>query len=484
MGRNQLLQRCRLVAVTVGLLLAAGTGQAQQAEPVPLPSGGTRAALIEQGRYLAVVGDCMACHTVPKGGAPFAGGYGIASPLGLIYSTNITPSKTSGIGNYTEQQFSRALREGVRADGSHLYPAMPYTSYTLLSDDDVHALYTYFMQAVKPVEVAPPATHLPFPFNIRASMAAWNLLFLDNRRFVADGSQKQEINRGTYLAEGLAHCSACHTPRNALMAEDKKQALGGAALGPWYAPNITSDKVSGIGDWSDNDLRTYLKTGHVRGKSQAAGGMAEAIENSLQYLHDDDVTALVAYLRNTKPIRTATDVKAAHDFGQARSMEASLRGARGPNERHSLDSGAVLYSAYCASCHQASGRGSDNGNYPSLFHNTATGSANPANLVATILYGVERKVGDKEVMMPRFDSMSYLNPLSNDQIAAISNYVLQQYGNPEAKVTAHDVAVAREGGPKPLLAKTQPYMIPVIGIAVLIILLLIAGLLRRRRRRP
>ena len=440
-----------------------------------------QAALVEQGRYLAVAADCMACHTVPKDGQPFAGGYGIDSPLGRIYSTNITPSKSAGIGNYSEQQFSRALREGVRADGARLYPAMPYTSYTLLSDDDVHALYTYFMVGVKPVDTVAPQTALPFPFSVRASMMAWNMLFLDNKRF-APVSDQQQINRGAYLTNALAHCSACHTPRNALMAEDSSKAFGGAPLGSWYAPNITSDPVSGIGGWSDQELAQYLQTGHVRGKNQAAGGMAEAVQNSLQFLSKEDTAAIVAYLKTTKPIRDAADVKPAHEYGQPKSLEASMRGAVGPNETHSLNSGAVLYSAYCASCHQANGGGSGNQAYPSLFHNTATGSANRANLISTILYGVERKVGDQEVLMPRFDGQSYVNPLTDEQIAAISNHVLQQYGSPGAQVTARDVAVARDGGPKPLLARMQPYIVPLICLVTALILLGLLGLFIKRRR--
>ncbi len=441
-----------------------------------------QAALIEQGRYLAVAADCMACHSVPKDGQPFAGGYGIDSPLGRIYSTNITPSKTAGIGNYTEQQFTRALREGVRADGARLYPAMPYTSYTLLSDGDVHALYAYFMQGVKPADTVAPQTELPFPFSVRASMIAWNMLFLDNKRFTPSSDQ-QQINRGAYLTNALAHCSACHTPRNALMAEDGSRAFAGAPLGPWYAPNITSDPVSGIGGWSDGELVQYLQTGHVRDKNQAAGGMAEAVQNSLQFLTKEDLSAIAVYLKTTKPIRDAADATPAHQFGQPKSAESSLRGALGPNENHSLNSGAALYSGYCASCHQANGGGSGNQAYPSLFHNTATGSANRANLIAAILYGVERKVGDQDVLMPRFDSLSYVNPLTNEQIAAISNYVLQQYGSPGVQVTPQDVAVARDGGPKPLLARMQPYIVPLICLVAALILLALLGLFMRSRRR-
>ena len=441
---------------------------------------------IEAGRYLAIAADCMACHTAPAG-KPYAGGYAIESPLGTIYATNITPSKTAGIGNYSEAQFARALREGVRADGSHLYPAMPYTSYAMLTDGDVHKLYSYFMQAVEPVDTpAASQTALPFPFNVRMSMLAWNAIFLDTKRFVPDAAKSQQINRGQYLAEGLAHCSACHTPRNFLMGEKGGSALAGAPLGSWHAPNITSDKVSGVGGWSDAELVQYLKTGHAEGKGQAGGAMAEAVTNSFQHLRDDDVAAIVAYLRTVPPVRDNAQAQPAYSYGKAASDEATLRGANGPNEHNSLNSGAVLFSGYCASCHAASGSGSSGQDYPSLFHNTTTGARNPANLVSAILYGVERKVGDQEVLMPRFDAHSYVNPLTDRQIALISNYVLKQYGNPEVQVSEAYVAQARKGGEPPVLARLQPFIAPAIGVAILLLLLIAVAVItvRRRRRIP
>jgi len=444
---------------------------------------------VESGRYLAIAADCMACHTAPTG-KPYAGGYAIESPLGTIYATNITPSKTAGIGNYSEAQFARALREGVRADGSHLYPAMPYTSYAMLTDSDVHKLYSYFMHAVEPVDTPTSSqTALPFPFNVRMSMLAWNAIFLDTRRFVPDAAKSQQINRGRYLAEGLAHCSACHTPRNFLMSEKGGSALAGAPLGSWHAPNITSDKVSGVGGWSDAELVQYLKTGHAEGKGQAGGAMAEAVTNSFQHLRDDDVAAMVAYLRTVPPVRDNAQAQPAYSYGKAASDEPALRGLNGPNEHDSLNSGAVLFSGYCASCHAASGSGSSGQDYPSLFHNTTTGARNPANLVSAILYGVERKIGDKEILMPRFDAHSYVNPLTDRQIALIANYVLKQYGNPDVQVSEAYVAQARKGGEQPVLARLQPFIAPAIGVAVLLLLLLLliavaVVTVRRRRRIP
>ncbi|HXW23474.1 MAG TPA: cytochrome c [Xanthobacteraceae bacterium] len=446
------------------------------------PAPADQAALVEKGRYLAVAGDCRACHTNPQGGKPFAGGYALASPLGSIVSSNITPSKRYGIGNYTEQQFVRALREGIRGDGAHLYPAMPYTSYTRLNDEDVRALYAYFMHGVAAVDEPAATTNLPFPFNLRIAMLGWNLLFLDDRRFVPDGGKSAQWNRGAYLVNALEHCDACHTPRNILMAEKSGRAFAGAPLGPWYAPNITSDPVSGIGGWTDRELVEYLKTGHVAGRDQAAGGMAEAVENSLQFLSDDDLQAVALYLKSVAPVRDARETKPAYAYGAPASFEAVLRGASGPNERNTVTSGEALYSGYCASCHQPTGAGSGNQAYPSLFHNGATGSPTAANLVAAVLFGVDRtSVNERQVLMPRFDELSYVNPLSDEQIAAVSNFVLGQFGNPSVQVTAAEVALARQGGPTSPLALAAPYLLPGAILFAAIVLGLIV--LRYRRRR-
>ena len=441
-----------------------------------------QAALIEKGRYVAIAADCRACHTRPKGGKDFAGGYGIGSPLGTIFSTNITPSKVAGIGNYSEAQFARAVRAGVRADGGHLYPAMPYTAYAGMTDEDLHALYAYFTQGVAPVDERPPRTHLAFPFNLRFGIFAWNVLFLDRKPYVPDASKSAEWNRGAYLADVLAHCSACHTPRTFLLAEDSGRFYAGAPLGPWHAPNITSDKVSGIGGWSDQELVQYLKTGHAAGKDQAAAGMGEAVENSLQFLHDDDLKAIAVYLKALPAIHNPSDTKAAYSHGTPAAFEPVLRGASGPNEHDSVTSGEALYSGYCASCHQPSGAGSDQQDYPSLFHNAAIGSGTAANLVSAILFGVDR-AADKHVLMPRFDEQSYVQPLSDAQITLISNYVLQQFGNPAARVKAEDVATARKGGPVPAIAVVSPFILP----GTVVVGLLLVGLVLvwwRRRRQP
>ncbi len=437
---------------------------------------------IEKGEQVAIASDCQACHTKPEGGKPFAGGYGISSPMGMIYSTNITPSTVDGIGKYSEAEFARAVRDGIRADGSHLYPAMPYTSYTKLSDEDIHALYVYFMQAVPAIDEENIPTELPFPFNMRFAMLGWNMMFLDKGRFEPDSSKSDQWNRGAYLVNGPGHCDTCHTPRNLLMGEDTGKAFAGGMVGPWYAPNITSDAISGIGGWSNAQLVEYLKTGRVTGKNQAAGGMAEAVQNSLQYLPESDLQAIALYLKSTTPVRDPQDTQPADSFGKALNVEIDLRGQHPSTANNTLDSGAALFSGNCASCHQPDGSGSKNQAYPSLFNNTATGSSNPANLVSAILFGVDRKVGDEHILMPHFGPQSYVNPLNDKQIALIANYVLHSYGNPAVTVSEADVAELRAGGPVPLLARLQPYMAPAMIAAVIVLLALILVLGRKRRK--
>lgn len=470
----------RISSLVVSIVSALGAiGSGAQAQTL------TDAALVERGRAVATAADCMACHTVPRTGKPFAGGYPIVSPLGTIYSTNITPSKTSGIGGYSEAEFSRAVRQGIRKDGAHLYPAMPYDSYAGITDEDMHALYAYFMHGVEPVdEVSKEQTALPFPFNLRFSMAFWNVLYARTTPFTPVAGVSAEINRGAYLVNVLGHCTSCHTPRNVLMGAIQSEALAGGFVGPWYAPNITSDPVSGIGGWTPDELVAYLRTGHAKGKNQAAGGMAEAVQNSLQYLPESDLAAIAAYLKSTAPIRDKAEERAAYEFGSPHSDEDGIRGTYPPTAHDSLASGKELYSGYCASCHQPNGAGSDDQAYPSLFHNTATGSIQPANLVAAILYGVDREVDGKEVLMPGFGKQSYVTPLTDRQIADLSNYVLQNFGNSQANVTPDDVAMARAGGPKPILATVQPFILPTsVGIAVVIVLIAAGWFIGKRRRR-
>jgi mono/diheme cytochrome c family protein len=490
------------VLAASGMPVSNGAPIAVPAGAKPAPTDGLSDAeksMIERGHYLATAADCAACHTAAAG-RPFAGGYPIASPLGTIYSSNITPSTSGGIGDYTEQDFVRAVREGIRRDGSHLYPAMPYTSYAGLSDADMTALYAYFRHGVAADNHAPPKTSLPFPFSLRVSMAVWNAVFLHDQRFTPVAAHTAEVNRGAYLVQNLAHCAECHTPRNALMGLDTAHDLSGGAVGSWYAPNITNDPINGIGRWTDAQLLSYLKTGRAAGVAQAAGPMAEAVTNSLQYLSDSDLQSIVAYLRTTsdgsahsKPSvddTTGTSATAAATgaaatagragFGSAHSAEAETRGILADSTN-----GAQLYSGNCAACHRADGSGSPDGDYPALFGNTATGASNANNLISTILFGVDRTVNGKHVLMPAFGPHGYVNALSDQEVADLSNYVLTRYGNAKVKVTAEDVAVVAQGGPVPLIATLGHYAVPLTIVVALIVLLVVALVVRRlgRRRR-
>ncbi len=438
------------------------------------------AAVIKRGEYLATAADCSACHTAP-GGKPFAGGLPIATPLGTIYSTNITPSAEFGIGRYTEENFSRALRRGVRRDGANLYPAMPYTSYAKFTEEDAHALYLYFTQAVKPVEQRPPPTKLPFPMNIRASMMAWNLLFLDAASFVPDPHQSAEWNRGAYLVQGAAHCSTCHTPRGFLMQEEGSRALSGAQVGPWYAPNITSDPISGIGRWTKEELVAYLRTGHLSGKAQAAGSMGEAVEHSFQHLAAADLGAIATFIKNVPPVHDPADQVSRSSAGKMLSELAALRGREAiRSDSESDPTGAELFQGNCASCHSAEGQGSKDGYYPSLFSNSATGARNATNLIAAILYGVNRTTSSGQAFMPGFGGHTTdANALRDRDITALGNYVLTHYGSTNTTITEQQVAEVRRGGPSsPLLAFAREGM----ATAAVVVFLGFAVLVVRRRK--
>jgi len=440
-----------------------------------------QAASVKRGEYVATASDCVACHTAP-GGKPFAGGLAIASPVGTIYSSNITPSATAGIGRYTEAQFAGALRQGIRADGANLYPAMPYTSYRLLSDSDIHDLYMYFLHGVAPVDTVPTPTALPFPMNIRLSMMAWNLLFLGSDHQETNATQSPEWNRGRYLADGAAHCSTCHTPRGFLMEELSAHYLGGSQVGPWFAPNITSDAASGIGSWSKDELVRYLSTGSLPGKAQAAGSMGEAVEHSFSHLSAEDISAIATYIKTVPAQHDASDDQSRFSYGKAFSQLAALRGANPiRSDTDTAADGAQLFDGNCASCHQAGGQGSKDGYYPSLFHNSATGSTNHSDLIATILNGVTRTTPKGQAFMPGFGGKAQdINALNDAQVAMLANYVIDHYGRVSTPVTSADVAEIRAGGPtSPLLLLAR------IGIGVAIVggfgIVLLLVIWRRRR---
>lgn len=440
------------------------------------------AELTERGAYLVKAADCGACHTAPDG-KPFAGGLAISSPVGTIYSTNITPSVGYGIGRYTEAQFARAVRRGIRADGANLYPAMPYTSYSIFTDADVQALYAFFMHATAPVDTPAPRTELPFPMNLRVSMTGWNLMFLDTTPFKPDPRQSQLWNRGRYLVKGAAHCSACHTQRGFLMQEKANEAFSGGQVGPWYAPNITSDVNSGIGSWNQDELVQYLRTGDAHHKAQAAGSMGEAVEHSFQYLTDADLEAVATYIRTVPAIHDSADARSRFSFGTASSELGRLRGKYGVGTQKGDPTGAELFQGNCASCHAPLGQGSKDGYYPSLFSNSALGSSNPNNLIAVILNGVDRTTRLGQAYMPGFaGGPNDLAALSDHEIVLLGNYLLEHYGRPGVAVTAQQVAEVRRGGPSSSLVTLARAGVAAAVALVLIVLFVVVRRIKGSQR--
>ena len=434
------------VCVTALLIAVFGLASAQQAAADD--------AEIKRGEYLAIASDCEACHTAP-GGKRLAGGLPIESPLGTIYSTNITSSQQYGIGRYSLQQFSEALRRGIRADGAHLYPAMPYASYALFTDEDVKALYAYFSKAVPAIDEPPvKTTSLPFPYNLRFSMAFWNALFLDAKPFTPDPSRAAEWNRGKYLVNGPAHCGECHTPRGFFMQQDRSRQFAGAVLGSWYAPNITPDANGGIGAMGADELFRYLKFGKVTGKAQAGGEMGLAVQLSFSKLSDEDLKAIATYVRSVPAIGDA-ETKARFAQGEPFTEVAKFRGVGAVSSDEALPGGAgQLFAANCASCHGIGAGGSRDNYFPSLFHNSALATGAGRNLVATILFGIDRSTANSLAFMPGFGGRATdIAAFTNEQVVELANYLLVHYGNAAYSVTPQMVEQVRSGqAPKPLLA--------------------------------
>ena len=397
---------------------------------------------IKRGAYLATAGDCIACHTA-KTGKPFAGGLPIGIPmLGTIYSSNITPDKTTGIGTWSLADFDQAMRHGISKDGHNLYPAMPYVSYAKLNDADIASLYAYFEQGVAPVSNTLPKSSIPWPMNMRWPLKLWNIGFLPAVGYQPKAGQSEAWNRGAYLVQGFAHCSTCHTPRGVAMQEvaldeTGKGFLGGSVLAGWNAYNITSAKNGGIGGWSQTQLTQYLRTGSVPGLAQAAGPMGEAVEHSFSHLQASDLDAIATYIRTIPAVEDGSSAPR-QSLGNPATDVAKLRGVALSGAADLVDP-ARLYLGNCASCHQANGKGSPDGYYPSLIHNSTVGASDPGNMVQVILQGIHRNAAGNDVGMPGFAS-----ELSDAQVAALTNYLTGTFGNPHASVSADAVAKLRK----------------------------------------
>lgn len=401
------------------------------------------ADLIKRGEYLATASDCTACHTAP-GGPAYGGGYPVATPFGKIWGSNISSDKQFGIGSWTDDQFVAAVRQGVGKNGEQLYPAMPYDAFTKMKRDDVLAIKAYLM-SLPGVHKAAPETDLPFPFNQRWGMRFWKMFNLTEGELKNDPQQSPQWNNGRYLVEALAHCTTCHTPRNLTMGMDTSKPLSGGDLGDWIAFNITPGK-SGIGDWSNQDIVTYLKTGYLAGKASASGPMAEAIEHSLQYLPDSDLQDIATYLKSVKPVDDEKQTVPRDSQGQPSDAIIRLRGADAATVQS--QPGAVVFEGNCSTCHGAEGAGSGQGfhAYPSLFHHSSTGAIDPKNVVSVILNGVNRHMQQGDIFMP-----SFAPQLNDQQVADVANFVMQKFGNPAAeKVDASQVSKARKNASLPL----------------------------------
>jgi mono/diheme cytochrome c family protein len=447
-----------ILAVT-SLCASPATAMAQQKQDT---------ALLARGRYLVIAGDCQACHTIDPA-KPMAGGYPVPTPVGTIFSANITPDNETGIGTWTDDDFVRALQRGIAKDGSNLYPAFPYDSYTLMSRDDIRAIKAYLF-SLKPIHQAVPANRLTFPFNQRWILWGWKLLNFRDTRFQPDSSKSAAWNRGAYLVEALEHCGTCHTPRTLTMGMDTSRKLSGGSVGAWRAFNITPDPYAGVGLWSASDLLSYLSSGIASGKAWAAGPMAEAVEHSLAHLTREDLNASVIYLRDQKPIPGAEQRQPRFAFGQPANYEASLRGASGITDSAAAASGAELYSGNCASCHQATGAGSSDGYFPPLLHNTTVGAPTVNNLVMVMLNGVVRDTAGKLAFMPAFAG------LGDGDIARLATFVEQQFGDRSVHVTAEQVAGWRpsQGPNLPDWEIVAAIAACVIALAAIVIVVLVA----------
>ena len=400
--------------------------------------------LANRGAYIARTADCMACHR-----EDYSGGVAIETPIGNIYSTNITPSQRYGIGNYTENDFKKALQKG-RAPTHQLYPAMPYPSYHGIADADISALFAYF-QTVPAVEEAPEKiTKLSFPLNIRTLMLAWNVINVPSTESRAGLTQTQQ--RGEYLVNNLEHCGTCHTPRNLTQGLDKDKYLSGAPLGKWYAPNITPDNDSGIGRWSEGDIVTYLRTGMLDKRAYAGGPMAEAVAHSTRYLSDGDLSAMAAYLKVVPIIKTDDYVipvdtlrlpnpvsssitynliEQKDYLAQAKATNADFNVGVNNNDRNSPK---ALYLAACASCHGVDGYAQPDARYASIIGLSSIRRVKPDALINVIAYGAKGALNTAP-KMPGFSK-----ELSHAQIASITNYVRINFGGlPTSNVSAADV---------------------------------------------
>ena len=403
---------------TLIALLAGAAGLVASAAHAQSP-GDASFAQVERGRYLAVLGDCAACHTAATG-KPFAGGVVLKTPFGDLVGANITPDPDTGIGKWTLDDFQGAMSQGLGRGGYHLYGAMPFTAYTKVTKADNAALWAY-LRTIEPVNNPVEPNQLPFPFNIRMSLIGWNFLNFTKGEFQPDPAKSSDWNRGAYIVQGLGHCGSCHTPKSLTGGDKNGQFLQGGTLDNWYAPDITADAHKGIGSWSSDDIVQYLKTGANR-FGIASGPMAEMVEKSSQHWTDPDLKAVATYLLSVGGDGTSAPPPiAADDKGMV--------------------AGHAIYADRCAACHIGSGEGVPK-LFPKLANAPLVNNDDATTLIRIVLAG---GVAGATNAVPTAPTMpSYAWNLSDEDVANVLTYVRNSWGNSAPRVSPTDVATLRK----------------------------------------
>jgi mono/diheme cytochrome c family protein len=368
---------------------------------------------VSRGRYLAILGDCAGCHTHANGPA-YAGGLPFNAPFGTIYSTNITPDRETGIGIWTLDQFYRALHEGVAADGSHLYPALPYVYFSRLTRQDTEDLFAY-LKTLKPVHQAPTPNKLIFPFNIRLGLIFWNWLYLPKTPPTPDPTQTPAWRRGEYLVNGLGHCAACHTPKDILFGDRKDQPLTGGTVDNWFAANLTGSHVDGLGSWVPADVEEFLATGISR-HATAAGSMLEKVTSSTSRMTDADRRAMATYLKSLPPRQLAATEAPRHE---------------------QMERGRGVFQAYCKTCHSG---GAAQNRYPNLAGDTLVMARDPTTVLRIILKGGAAPTLPRR---PAIKPMPGFGHLDDGMVADVASYIRNGWGNHAPPVDATKVHILR-----------------------------------------
>lgn len=426
----------KTLLIIVGVLVLAFVAALAVALPAPKPeiaaSVRARQGDVQHGAYLARVGDCVACHTA-KGGTPFAGGLAFPTPFGKIYSSNITPDRAQGIGEYSFDDFVLAMRHGVGKHG-RLYPAMPYTAYAKVSDEDLQDLYAYLMHAVPASAQSDRKSDIPWPLSMRWPLAFWDKLFHEDKRFVPVAGRDAEWNRGAYLVQGLAHCGTCHTPRGAALQEvdlsgASERYLAGSELDSSSPINLRGNPDTGLGRWRVEDVVALLKTGRSP-HTAVTGPMGEVVEHSTRFMHDDDLKAIAVYVKSLSP--APTDGKTGFQASDA-TLGRIMAGKAN-------ETGARIYIDSCAACHRLNGEGQPRV-FPTIAGNAMVLHANPDSLISVILGGSRlpsTEGAPSDLAMPAF-AWRY----DDEEVAALATFVRNAWGNHAPAVSAEQVRKVR-----------------------------------------